>query len=188
VIHAVSRLRIRCSTVAHPLRAHHIAHRAARFNRRGVRQSQHATIKLLHPVWRSSVKRNVIDPQNARPGNSSGLRESASRRKYQRQYCNQSSHKQHDCSAVCPGNSRFRYRFRFTPWSSVSSVVKEFCPPPQLLPRFPPESSTPAPSHPPAAPKPSSAQPLESLASGSPQYDGASTPPHSRRSGGLLPP
>src|SRR5271154_6540721 len=47
--------------------------------------------------------------------------------------------------------------------------------------RFPPEISTPVPSHPPAAPTRSSAPPSGSPASGSRQYAAASTPLHSRR-------
>src|SRR5260370_25595852 len=70
MIHAVSRFGVRRAAVSHPLPADHISDQPTRLHRLSRGQPERAAVNTFRSVRLRSVKRNVIDPENARPGDS----------------------------------------------------------------------------------------------------------------------
>src|SRR5580692_2819009 len=92
MVHAVCSARIGERAVPNPLRPHQKSFATARLNRSRFCKSHYALVKLFHRVRVGSVKGDVIDAENSRPGNRS-LRIRASRDNEADKNCDERFHK-----------------------------------------------------------------------------------------------
>ena len=101
MIQAVGSFGIRRGAVAHPLPAHYVSDEPARLHRRSGSQPERSAVNSLRSVWLSRVEGNVIDPENARPGDGAGLRVCANCKDPKCKQRDKLSHKAFDFSAIC---------------------------------------------------------------------------------------